>query len=432
MSTGINIGKSIKVLDEGSTLTSDVAQIDFTGTGVTATAVGNNVTVNVVGATGVWGIANTSGVYTFYATLTLAMAAATAGQTIELFADVTETGAVTVTLKAGVTINGNGHAYNVTNAGSFDVFESTVAGTYRIYNLIVNRTNGTGGNILNAKNYVASIHYFDGSIFTTNTAGIYSGSANVIQKFYNGNIISTSTGTSISGLQDNAFYNFNIRALSTHNTACCQAQNIYNTNIEHEGSPAVFGIVTGTTIYNSIIISRGSTACIGAYGTGYNSTFFCAAGTCTYPGYGLNFNNCNFISTGSYAVYSQEASIFRNCTFISTASYGIFGNISSTNSSIYSSANIAAYINNGVTENATIHCAWNNTGGHSFRTDSNNMVIKNSSLKVTNASANCLYAASAITTKYANNSFEGATTPVNVNITQGIINTQDNQGNILI
>jgi hypothetical protein len=34
--------------------------------------------------------------------------------------------------------------------------------------------------------------------------------------------------------------------------------------------------------------------------------------------------------------------------------------------------------------------------------------------------------------KYSNNSFEGATTPVNANITQGIINTQDNQGNILI
>ena len=47
MSTGINIGKAIKILDEGSTLTSDVAQINFTGTGVTATTSGNNVTVNI-------------------------------------------------------------------------------------------------------------------------------------------------------------------------------------------------------------------------------------------------------------------------------------------------------------------------------------------------------------------------------------------------
>lgn len=47
MSTGINIGKSIKILDEGSSITSDVSQIDFTGTGVTASASGNNVTVNI-------------------------------------------------------------------------------------------------------------------------------------------------------------------------------------------------------------------------------------------------------------------------------------------------------------------------------------------------------------------------------------------------
>ena len=47
MSTGINIGKSIKILDEGSTLTTNVTQINFTGTGVTATTVGNDVTVNV-------------------------------------------------------------------------------------------------------------------------------------------------------------------------------------------------------------------------------------------------------------------------------------------------------------------------------------------------------------------------------------------------
>ena len=40
--------------------------------------------------------------------------------------------------------------------------------------------------------------------------------------------------------------------------------------------------------------------------------------------------------------------------------------------------------------------------------------------------------ASATTLNYANNSFKGSTTPVNANITQGIVNTQDNQGNILI
>ena len=48
MSTLININKKIAVLDEGVQLTPDVNQIDFVGGGVTATAVGNNVTVSVV------------------------------------------------------------------------------------------------------------------------------------------------------------------------------------------------------------------------------------------------------------------------------------------------------------------------------------------------------------------------------------------------
>lgn len=49
MSTGINVTKTIKILDEGSLLTSDVSQINFTGVGVTASASGNNVTVSITG-----------------------------------------------------------------------------------------------------------------------------------------------------------------------------------------------------------------------------------------------------------------------------------------------------------------------------------------------------------------------------------------------
>ena len=48
MGTDINIKKRIAVQDESVTLTPDVNQIDFVGGGVTATAVGNNVTVSVV------------------------------------------------------------------------------------------------------------------------------------------------------------------------------------------------------------------------------------------------------------------------------------------------------------------------------------------------------------------------------------------------
>jgi len=52
MSTSITISKQIAIKDEGVVKTSDVNSIDFTGAGVTATNVGNNVTVNVPGSAG--------------------------------------------------------------------------------------------------------------------------------------------------------------------------------------------------------------------------------------------------------------------------------------------------------------------------------------------------------------------------------------------
>jgi hypothetical protein len=52
MSTSITISKQIAIKDEGVIKTSDVNSIDFTGAGVTATNVGNAVTVNVPGGGG--------------------------------------------------------------------------------------------------------------------------------------------------------------------------------------------------------------------------------------------------------------------------------------------------------------------------------------------------------------------------------------------
>jgi hypothetical protein len=49
MSTGINIDKSIKVVDETTPITDSASQLTFTGAGVTATGSGGNVTINIPG-----------------------------------------------------------------------------------------------------------------------------------------------------------------------------------------------------------------------------------------------------------------------------------------------------------------------------------------------------------------------------------------------
>ncbi len=85
-------------------------------------------------STGRFGIADSNGAYTYYTTLTLAMAAASSGKTIEFFTDYTETGAVTITCKDGVTINGNGHTYTCTSAGAgLKLFDNVTNGKCNIF-----------------------------------------------------------------------------------------------------------------------------------------------------------------------------------------------------------------------------------------------------------------------------------------------------------
>jgi len=86
------------------------------------------------GVGGVCGIANTSGIYTYYSTLSAAMTAATSGQTVDLLTDVTETGSVTITLKAGVKINGNGYTYTLNVNDNTHTLTQNGGGAVYLYN----------------------------------------------------------------------------------------------------------------------------------------------------------------------------------------------------------------------------------------------------------------------------------------------------------
>jgi hypothetical protein len=380
-------------------------------------------------ASGIFGISDSAGTYTYYATFTLAMAAATSGQTIEMFTSVVETGAVTITLKDGVTINGNGHTYTVSNAGLTDVFETTIAGIYRIYNLNVIRTNATGGYVLNAKNLVVSIHYFDGTHFTTNKGGIYSGSANVIQKFYNGKITISGSGIGIAGLQDNEFYNFVLRATSTATGALFNVGVIYNSTFNYEGN--------GTSAlyldaFNCTFIARGGGHTIQNGRNISNCSIYNFANFGNYVNC-VQFNNCLLYSATSYGSYTESGTLYKNCTIVSNGNIGAV-NGHHRNSAILSTAGIGAYIFFvvGYHYNCTIQSSWNNAAGHGVRIGIANVDIVECAIEVANSSANIINALSAFTTKYANNAFKGATTDINANITQGVTNVHDLQGNILI
>ena len=441
MSTGIDISKQIAILDEGIQITPNVNKIDFTGTGITATASGNDVTVNVVGATGVWGIADSAGVYTFYSTLTLAMAAAVTGETIEMFADVTETGAVTIILKDGVTINGNGHTYTFTTDGT-QVFRTSdaISTTSTILNLNIVCTSTSTNLYLGT--YSSGALIFTGSVFRNTSSGI------CLSNFANSNVeVIDFKGFSNTGrcIQWGSSPN----AGRLRNSYAYSASEIAFIGIVSRVENCIF--VSGTSI--GLYIQGGTASdCIGVSSGSY--------GIQTIGGL---LNNCKGYSTanvGLYAVYSNIYSCFGystasiginldnqptnayNCLGYSAVNYGIASssNFAGAQKNIYnctaiSDANIAMLLAFGINNNAincTVISKWNNAGGHGIRVTGANNQILQCAIEVTNASANAINATTALTTMYANNSFKGSTTPINVNITQGVTNTHDNQGNILI
>lgn len=82
------------------------------------------------------------------------------------------------------------------------------------------------------------------------------------------------------------------------------------------------------------------------------------------------------------------------------------------------------------------HCEfvskWNDVGGHSVRISGNDTVLTNCSFRVNNIGANNITSDSSITTKVANSTFDGATTPINSNVTLSNTFTSDPYGNITL
>ena len=189
------------------------------------------------------------------------------------------------------------------------------------------------------------------------------------------------------------------------------------------------GIVCNGEVYDSVGRSTSS--------TGMNTQRATNCVGISTSGIGINAissgRNCVGISTSGVGGTGE----FHNSTLISSSNYGFSGTGSKAlyNCYVESTSNIATFRPN--LYNSTVVCKWNNAGGHC--TTSNvllNLEIVNSSFKVTNASAYCLNSygggVTFSTWKYANNTFEGSTIPITPFLLQGITNTSDSQGNILI
>ena len=398
------------------------------GTANNTTYLRGDNTWQAISTGGVFGISNSTGVYTYYATLTLAMASAVSGDTIEFFANYTETGNVSISLKDNVNINGNGHTYNITNnTASLIAFNNTL-GSRTISNLTLNAY-GVASDCIGFRTSTGNTTCFNFVV----KMGAGTGSSTYAGGIIDG-ITCKVTGSAV-GISLNGGYVLNSRSYSVSGRAItCGLSNgiLYNCHGESTSDVGIYGgymrkcVGIGSVAGIRLQGGGGATDCTGISSAGYGILITGSSGL---------HSNLVAISTGSWALRVFAFGIVINgFSAYSTASYAFVGFSDTIASNGYAESTVAIPFTSdgGTFTNVYSKCSWNNAGGHAFLTAGTTAELINCTLQVANASANCIYSATAKTVKYIRSTFKGATTPVNANITQGQTNTEDNQGNILI
>ncbi len=374
---------------------------------------------------------DSSGNPTFYASLSSAITGASAGDTVVLYGNITETGATEIVLKDGVNINLNGFTYEMSNASTtLDAFtDNNVAVDVTIYNGTIKRSgaSGTTAHGLHVDNVSSKIKlqgveiqstfgyciYNQGTIdggLTSNTAGSYA--------VWNEGRISNLINSGFSGInQDGSGAGLYDCKSFTTGAVAIYFQNGEGYRCTGESSGGYGLHVRSTDIYDCIGESSSSRG------------IYCNATS--------NFTNCTGISTGSDAIYVQTSnSNLKGCKGVSTAGRGIWTNgtgVNLINCVGESSSSQGIYFDAGAgaeCSKSTGISTWNNANGHGIQVaDADGRVIDCFS-KVANISAYGIQA-NAISPYIAGCKGRGMTTLIN-SAGNSQTSTPDTYNNILI
>jgi hypothetical protein len=379
---------------------------------------------------GVCGVSDAAGAFTYYADLTTAIAAASSGDVVEVFANITETGAVTIVFKDGVNINGNGYTYTLSNATTINAFEVAASANQEssCINLDVIRSVGLGSAIKTGLNSTGKID-FSGSTFTGGT--------------------SSTTGSLSGGIDISNIYCYNLS--SGFGIDWRSSGVIINSHGESDSGRGFFSASSGPAITCTGVSDSGigfstntntSLGCTGNSNTGagfqqenLSISFGCIGASIS--GVGFNLNNSTAYSPTGNSVSSTGLSINNGSLYspigVSSSGVGfILNNGATYNIMSTSTSNIAVIGVNGSINGGTIECKWNNAGGSGVVGSAGAIIgdLTNVHIILSNASAEYLdNNGIAAVINQVKNSFTGGTAP-NVNITNGVTATADNQGNI--
>jgi hypothetical protein len=376
-------------------------------------------------ASGVCGIADSSGAYTFYSTLTLALAAASAGDTVQVFTDITETGAVEIVLKDGVNINLNGHTYTLNVATTENAFVNDV-GTVEcsIFNGTIKRTGGSAS--------LSQYLCFDLAVetkITFNGVNIINDAATALRSInLNSEIIGGNFDSPYYGVQIyNGGIGRNIHSYSSGDRAFYVSGSLYDCTAHSDGGYGIELVGAGNayncTAYSSsnvgiwAVCSGEIIGCVGYSDVNAGIRADASGGQIDCTGfskttYGLivaeNILNSNAYSEiGDAALVSATAS---NCTFESIGT------------------GRGAYISVGVLYN----CYAKSAASDAVYIDGFGGDVFNCTLEVVDSSQYCIDVVAGSTHGFGQNTFKGATVAVNPVATNTQTNTTDTFGNLLI
>ncbi len=340
---------------------------------------------------GILSITNSQGEPTFYTTLTLAIAGASAGDTIEQYGDITDSSGATIVVNIGLTINMNGYTYTNSSTGSSDSISITTTDKVKVLNGTIKRENGTYGSAANrgAVCGVGSDVDFTGTT-VINAGGISVYSTSDTTNIFNGRFISTGlTGSQFSVLATCNFIGsifessginkftgtlFNIKASTTlgYNHLKGSDSEARNSEFKVTNASGSHGLlIEDSKAYHCDCYTIGSGAiggltiggldtaeawyCLGhsantngiLTGTGTPKGLYYCTGYNVSGGYGGKLINleevkhCTFISeSGSGGAWSSGTDIlFDNCNFksgsVSSYTYGFYDSLGSGTVRVY-------------------------------------------------------------------------------------------------
>jgi hypothetical protein len=414
-----------------------------TGSSGAATLIGDTLNIpNYAGGSsgGIFGIANTSGVYTYYATPALAYAAATVGQTIELFADYTTSGSEVLTITKNVNWNGNGHTWTKTAANETAIFTSGYTSCkFSMLNLNLVRQNGTNPSDILVSNLFNTTSGVSGRILMTGSYFENQSTQGTAISIYTSSSLEV-VGLTAKGVNIGAF----VGSLNTVNN--CLFYGVTGCQIDGTANNCSFNGTTGNGVSATANAKLNNCNGISVSGSGisgggyiYNSIGRSTSGFGIESSSGIDLIGCTGISVSGQGIYlfNSTSKNMVNNTGVSSSSNGIrfqashcFNgtSISTSNASFWDTAS------NGKLYNCNIITSYNNAAGYGILGNAGTLPnsLINCNFNLINATAPYIFnSGTAKVIKMRGNTYEGGAA-FNANITQGITNTEDNQGNIYL